>query len=107
MVRSYGRTTKAVANVVAPSRVAAREAAEPPVRGKQRDDRERGQQPKICADVPVGRGRLERGKPAEGIRAEDLVEHLLLLLLEAVVEGARRHRAEDKRHRCATADEKP
>src|SRR5439155_10771580 len=70
--------------------------ATPSTESEQRHDRDRRQEAEVRSHVPVGRGRLERGKPSERVDAEDLVQNLLPLLLEAVVQSARRHRAENE-----------
>ena len=63
-----------------------------PVPDEQKQDRDGRYQPQIRADVPVRRGRNERGEPAKGIQAECDVEEVLKLLLERVIQSARRHR---------------
>src|SRR2546422_641983 len=73
-----------------------RKAKAPSVTSEAGEDRDCRQQPQVRRDVPVRSGVRERGKPAQRVQAQDLVEDLLRLLLKSVVQGARGHRAEDE-----------
>ena len=81
------------------------EAPAPAVEREHGDDRDRGNEAQVRADVPVGRGLLERGKPAQRVQPEDLIEYFLRLPLERIVQRARRHGAEDERFDGADADQ--
>ena len=80
-------------------------APTPPVREEREKNGGRRDEAQIRADIPVRRRRFERWKPAERIEPEDLSEHLVPLLLEGVVQGARGHRAQDERERGGDPDQ--
>src|SRR5438067_10088656 len=99
-------TALAAANAVS-SRLRSGRSVPPAVPGEDGDDENRGDEAQVRRDVPIGRDGDEAREPAERIHAERHVEQVLQLLLERVVQSARRHRREQERREGAHADEDP